>query len=658
MTMKKNLWKALSLCLCAVLLNTACSDDNEPEPDNTVPEWSPKTNIVEQSAFASFIDWQTYAGNDFYRYATGAWQDRTTIKPGEREGIIQEQSRIVKAYLKKVYTEGGVPEFTRLFQAYSKANQTADKNKVCQKLANIDAGVTTKEQAWKKMAQLIKEGYWAPLDFAAWPVGRNIYPALISNTDAWKADLTEIKYYIEDNAEAASCFAVGTAMSAFFKDADLPQKVADERRCCDEPDIVLMGSDGMGLTRSSVAPDNTPLGMILKELNIEDDKGMAIYDGYKELNEMLEKLSLDQLKHLMKYCVIDRDRFFVAMPDRNAGDVVEYLVESYNSPVSLNLSRHFCQTQVPAMNRTNATAMAEYLRNIFMNRLERNSWLSAESKAKAKDKLKKMYIFIGWPDQWNSDVDVKVSDAPGTDTYDLICDLYRQRVAKHREFLVGKTDKDHILLAKMVTMPTYVPNAIYNSLNNFVFINASNLIPPIYDPSKSDAYNYAVLGATTIGHEMTHGFDTGGAEFDATGNRVSVLTAEDKADFRAMANKMDVHFCQFTYGGGIACNGFTTERENIADNGGLNIAYDGYIAKTKGGLPELMYAAREYFRGFAFGWMEKNDAKYCEIYKDDVHAAPNIRVNGNVYLMDELYDVFDITDGSLYVRREDRIHIW
>lgn len=656
MTMKKTLWKALSLCLCAVLLNTACSDEDEFERDNGTTRFSTKANNVEPSSFSNYIDWQTYVGNDFYRYATGAWQDRTTIKPGGCEGTNQEQSKMTKAYLKKVYTEGGVPEFTRLFQAYSKANQTADKNKVRQKLANIDASVTTKEQAWKKMAQLIKEGYWAPLDFAPFAVGRKVYPALISNTDAWKTDLPTVGYFIDNTAEAANCFATGIAMSAFFKDAELPQKVADNRRCCDERNIVLMGSDG--LTRSSVAPDNSPLGMILKELNVEDDKGMAIYDGYQKLNELLEKFSLAQLKQLMKYCVIDRDRFFVAMSDMDAGDVVEYLVMSYNSPVSLNLCRHFCQTQVPAMNRTNVTVMAEYLRSIFMNRLERNSWLSAESKVKAKDKLKKMYFFIGWPDQWNSNLEVKVSDAAGLDTYDLICDLYKQRVVKHGKYFTGKTDKDDILLSEMTTMPTYIPNAIYNVLNNFVFINASNLIPPIYDPSKTDAYNYAILGATTIGHEITHGFDTDGAEYDANGNEGSILTASDKADFKTMTAMMDVRFNHFTYGGGIACDGVKTECENIADNGGLNIAYEGYIALTKGGDDWQRYAAREYFRGFAFGWMEKNDAEYCERYKEDIHAAPNIRVNGNVYLMDEFYDAFDISDGSLYVKKDNRIHIW
>lgn len=328
------------------------------------------------------------------------------------------------------------------------------------------------------------------------------------------------------------------------------------------------------------------------------------------------------------------------------------------TPVSLNLCRHFCQTQVPAMNRTNVTVMAEYLRSIFMNRLERNSWLSAESKVKAKDKLKKMYFFIGWPDQWNSNLEVKVSDAAGLDTYDLICDLYKQRVVKHGKYFTGKTDKDDILLSKMTTMPTYIPNAIYNVLNNFVFINASNLIPPIYDPSKTDAYNYAILGATTIGHEITHGFDTDGAEYDANGNEGSILTASDKADFKTMAAMMDVRFNHFTYGGGIACDGVKTECENIADNGGLNIAYEGYMSQAKGGDDWQRYAAREYFRGFAFGWMEKNDAEYCERYKEDIHAAPNIRVNGNVYLMDEFYDAFDISDGSLYVKKDNRIHIW
>lgn len=448
MTKKKNLWKAFGLCLCAVMVNTACSDENDMEPDYEIPIWSSNTNIVEPSDFADYIDWKTYAGNNFYRYATGAWQDRTTIKPGESKGTIQEQIKLVNAYINKMCTEGGNADFARLFQAYSKDNQAVDRNKVCQKLADIDANVNTKEQAWKKMAQLIREGYWAPLDFSVWPVGRKVYPALISSNNAWSTNLQTIQYYIEDQKEAAYCFAVGVTMSSFFNTADLPNnKFTGDRQCCEDLDIVLMGTDCRNLTRSSVAPDDTPVGMIIKELNLGDDSGLAIHKGYKDLNEILEKFSIEQLKHLMKYCVIDRDHFFVAHSNSNINKVMKYLILLKNSPVSLILSKHYSQTEVPAENKARVMEMAEHLRSTFMKRLERNNWLNAASKIKAKEKLQKMYIFLGWPEQWNSDLDIKVSDAPGMDTYDLICDLYKQRVVKQRDILTGKTDKDNMLQA-------------------------------------------------------------------------------------------------------------------------------------------------------------------------------------------------------------------
>ena len=142
--MSFNQWKALALGLCAAIVTGACSDSvNTGIPTPAIPKSGVGKNIVENSEFSSYIDWQTYAGDDFYRYATGAWQDRTTLGNERSKGILQEQSDLVEAYLNKVYKEGTVPALNRIFQAYSRTDKAKAIRLIGEKLAGVDREVNT-----------------------------------------------------------------------------------------------------------------------------------------------------------------------------------------------------------------------------------------------------------------------------------------------------------------------------------------------------------------------------------------------------------------------------------------------------------------------------------------------------------------------------------
>lgn len=269
-----------------------------------------------------------------------------------------------------------------------------------------------------------------------------------------------------------------------------------------------------------------------------------------------------------------------------------------------------------------------------------------------------MFIFVGWPSSWDENLMVKVPDDVGMTAYEIVCDLYRQRTSKIVPALKGKTDADHILQSIMLECGTYTANAEYYPKNNCVYICASNLIPPIYDPSKSDVYNYAVMGATTVGHEITHGFDTAGAMRDANGRQNSIISGNDQSEFDKRSNDMIAYFGSFTYGDGIPVDGNRTNRENIADQGGLHNAYDALMKRSGGQASERLYKAREYFRAYAYGWLEKGAEGYMEVYLTDVHSPSCIRATGNVFMADEFYEAFGITDGKLYITPKKRIHIW
>ena len=178
----KFFWKNLSVAIATVSLLSACSDKSDLGPyTSAVPKPGVKQNIEEKTDYYSNIDWQTYAGDDFYRYATGAWQDATDLGDRGSVGTQQKQDIIMDEFMKKV-CKGGCPLVQRLVTQYKGTEDyRADQQKVKDKLADIDNEVTSKEEAWKKMAQLLKEGYALPLDYTVGVEQRKTRALLLEN---------------------------------------------------------------------------------------------------------------------------------------------------------------------------------------------------------------------------------------------------------------------------------------------------------------------------------------------------------------------------------------------------------------------------------------------------------------------------------------------
>ena len=192
----KNLWKNLSVAIAAMSLIAACSDSNNSSiPTPAIPKRGVTRNIEEKTQYASYIDWQTYAGDDFYRYATGAWQDATDLGDRRSKGTQQKQDNAENEFPKKV-CEGGCPLLQKLFTQYKGAeDNNADRKKVKDKLADITSSVTTRAQAWQKIAQLMKEGYAMPFDYCAASNGRKIYPSLRANETVILAGENDLKQF-------------------------------------------------------------------------------------------------------------------------------------------------------------------------------------------------------------------------------------------------------------------------------------------------------------------------------------------------------------------------------------------------------------------------------------------------------------------------------
>lgn len=297
--------------------------------------------------------------------------------------------------------------------------------------------------------------------------------------------------------------------------------------------------------------------------------------------------------------------------------------------------------------------MVDNITLIFDERIEALEWMSKETKAKAKEKLGGFTRKLGFPDEWEDFSGVKIA-----------ADDYVGNTISSRTFEIEKN------IAKLGTpidktewgMYPQIINAYYNpSLNEIVF-PAGIMQAPFFNENYEDAVNYARMGAV-IGHELTHGFDDQGAQYDATGKMENWWTSEDSAKFSARTQKLIDQYSTFEVLEGVFVDGELTLGENIADLGGLTIAYYAYQRSLEGKEKKVINGYTPEQRFFiAFGQVWKNnirDGALVVRVKSDPHSPGKYRVNGAVSNMPEFFEAFDVQEGDPMRQAEgDIAKIW
>ena len=279
--------------------------------------------------------------------------------------------------------------------------------------------------------------------------------------------------------------------------------------------------------------------------------------------------------------------------------------------------------------------------------------MTPETKKKAIEKLQAFTKKIGYPDKWKDYSDVEINK----DTYYANLQAASRHAYKEMIEKMGKpVDKTEWLM----TTPTV--NAYYNPPYNEIVFPAGILQFPFFDANADDAINYGAIGAV-IGHEMTHGFDDQGRQYDKEGNLKDWWTPEDATKFTTKANQVASLYDGFTLLDKQHVNGKLTLGENLADIGGLNIAFDAF-KKTKQGQDATKIDGftpdQRFFLSFAQVWRIKNsDERMSMRLKVDPHSPEEFRVNGPVYNMEAFYQAFQIPKtAKMYVAPEKRVAVW
>ena len=309
----------------------------------------------------------------------------------------------------------------------------------------------------------------------------------------------------------------------------------------------------------------------------------------------------------------------------------------------------------PASSKLRMLELVHNLQTALAQRIDEASWMSAATKAQAKDKLANFIIKIGYPDKWKDYSGLQVNDS--LSLYENLQKIARwatdDEIAKHVNKKVDKTEWG---------MTPQTINAYYNPTTNEICFPAAILQPPFFDPTADDAANYGAIGGV-IGHEMSHGFDDQGAQFDKYGNQHNWWTAQDKKNFDARTKVLADWFSSFEVLPGVKVNGKQTLGENIGDNGGLNIAFRALQNSLKtsplpvkdGFTPE-----QRFFLAWGRVWasnMTDEVVKY--LLTVDVHSPNYARVNGALPMIDAWYTAFNVKKGDkMFVPKNKRAHIW
>lgn len=418
---------------------------------------------------------------------------------------------------------------------------------------------------------------------------------------------------------------------------------------------------------------NVDLKNYLKQSGVNTDKviiGQIKY--YENLDKILNNSNIDVIKDYLKFHLIsgasgiltdklgerkfefygkyingqkEREKFekrALYFVDGTLGEIVgKIYVEKNFSPEA----------------KKNAKEMVDYILKAFHNRIERVTWMSDITKKKALEKLGKVTVKIGYPDKWRNFDELIINEKDSL--YEQMKSISKWEYKKELKKVGKPVDKSEWYMnANQV-------NAYYSPTGNEIVFPAGILQFPFYDYRKlGPGSNFGGIGAV-IGHEMTHGFDVSGASFDGDGNVKDWWTKEDKKEFDAVTEKLAEEFSKYSISPNVNINGKFTLTENIADLGGVNIAFDALQMYLKDHPEKDIkingYTQNElFFMNHARIWRQKATEEYLKnLVKSDPHSPNYYRVNGIFPNVDAFHNIFKTEKGNkLYKESKDRIKIW
>lgn len=391
-------------------------------------------------------------------------------------------------------------------------------------------------------------------------------------------------------------------------------------------------------------------------------------DYFAAVNDMLKDISIDDWKAYYQWHIISRSASVLnkALAEENFRFYQGVLsgveeqeprwkrgVNVINGTLGEVVGKIYVEKHFKPEAKERMKELVENLRTAYAQGIKELDWMGEETKKQALDKLAKFTPKVGYPDKWKdySALEIKADDLFGNMKRATMVEVKRNRAK-----LGQPIDRTEWFMTPQTV------NAYYNPVMNEIVFPAAILQPPFFNLEADDAVNYGGIGAV-IGHEMGHGFDDSGSQYDGDGKLRNWWTEEDLEEFTKRTDKLVAQYSDFTVLDDVHVNGEFTQGENIGDLGGLTIAYKAYqLSKNGEPAPVIdgMTGDQRVFYGWAQVWRRKyRDEELRKRIDTDPHSPSEFRANGTVMNMPEFHEAFDVKPGDeMYLEPEERVKIW
>ena len=400
----------------------------------------------------------------------------------------------------------------------------------------------------------------------------------------------------------------------------------------------------------------------LKELNVAQIEAIAV------AVRLIEKTPLDELKAYISWCLINHAASYLSDSFVNAnfefyGRALggaksiqprwKRTVSTIDGALGEEVGQLYVAKYFPPQAKERMIKLVDNLKLSLGERINQQVWMSDETKAKALDKLSAFIVKIGYPDKWKDYSALEIKN-----------DSYWENIVRSSAFEyafnLNKLGKPVDKMEWLMTPQTV--NAYYNPTTNEICFPAGILQPPFFYMNADDALNYGAIGVV-IGHEMTHGFDDQGCKYDRNGNMTNWWTADDATQFQARTKVLKDYFNGIVVMDDVHANGTYTLGENIADHGGLQIAYNAFTKteQFKTGEKSDSYTPQQrFFLAYANLWAGNvRKEEMLRLTKQDPHSLGKWRINGALSHIDAWYDAFGIKAGDpMSLPKEKRADVW
>lgn len=643
------------------------------------------------------LDTTAVAQNDFYQYACGGWMKNNPI-PDEysrfgsfdKLGLnnLEQVNGLIADIAAGKHKMGSIPQ--KIGDVYNLSMDTARRDQegiapvlpVLQEIENV----TDKAQWSEVLGKAMDFGLWAMyVDADAMNSSMNIlneYQAgfALSQKDYYIDEDEHTKHIREEYVKhvekmfelfgqehaaekAATVLRLETRLAkAALSNVELRDPVANYNKMSVEElqNLVPEVDWKVYFAGLNIAPDSLSVGQVRH---------------LQEAGKMLAEESLEDMKTLFTWQVIDGSADFlteeifmqnfefygrILSGRQEPTPLWKRAVAMVNGTLGEAVGQMYVEKYFPEENKERMIGLVKNLQVALGERIQALEWMSDETKEKAMEKLSTFTVKIGYPDKWRDYTALEID--PKLTYYANI-----QRAAKFEQdyslsFLGKPVDKD-----KWFMTPQTV-NAYYNPATNEICFPAGILQYPFFDMNADDAFNYGAIGVV-IGHEMTHGFDDQGSQFDKDGNLINWWTEEDRARFEERTKVMEEYFNGIEVAPGVYANGAFTLGENIADHGGLQVAYQAFqnaqeakrlsgeeaVGEKDGFTPE-----QRFFLAYANVWAGNiRPEEVLQRTKSDPHSLGMWRVNGALPHIGAWYEAWNVTEESpMYLAPEKRVSIW